>query len=182
MRSFGKYAKNYNGVKKARKERTSTEWDVRIDTTASDADQIVENLRSTSGDIAYALVSGIEEPDVVEYGSKDNHVHICLVFHEPKHRHQALSYCRGLIKKGEEYAVPRNRKFTYAGWYMHHTKWGWKLPEEPSVRYEAGTLPKDSEDAETYAKILTMYKKFGHTDGLDKAHEDSLKEKFNIMT
>lgn len=177
MRSYGKYAKQYTGIKKERKERSSTEWDIRIDCTAPVADTIVETLKRGGPAINYVLVSGIEQPDNanIGWGSSELHVHIALVSEYPLRRDQALALCRGLLKVGEEYAVPRNRKFTYAGWYLHHTKIDWKVVSEPVIRYEYGTLPEDPSDDETKVKVQTMFKKFG---GGESKHEEKNALKF----
>ena len=140
------------------------EWDVRIDTTPQQAEEIVNNLKEIGELLEYALVSGIEEPDDVSYGSNNRHVHIALIFKYGLQRYQVLQHCRGNIPFSDEYAVPRNQRYTYAGWYLHHSKWGAKIPTESSIRYEFGILPEDPFDEETKDKVKRMYSKFGTED------------------
>ena len=170
MRSYAPYDKtkkgHFNGKKKERKERTSDEWDVRIDCDKTYADEICTNLRNAEGMLVYALVSGLEQPDAADqsYGSRQIHCHIALIFKYHLRRDQVLAVCRGLVKKTEEYCTPRNKKFTYAGWYMHHAKLDWKLVKEPPVRLEIGVLPEDDSTEYNLASIKRLYKKFGCDD------------------
>ena len=183
MRSYAPYDKtkkgHFNGKKKERKERTSDEWDVRIDCDKTYAEEICTNLRNAEGMLVYALVSGIEKSDTEQhvpshlpeprggsstYGSANNHVHIALIFKYHLRRDQVLAVCRGLFKKTDEYCTPRNKKFTYAGWYMHHAKLDWKLVNEPPVRMEIGVLPEDDSTEYNLASIKRLYKKFGCDD------------------
>ena len=149
------------GEKKAARERHSTEWDVRIDCDSDYADKIVQHLKDGDHLLDYALVSGLEQPDTASYGSKDIHAHLAIVLKYAMRRDQVLALCRGPIKKTDEYCVPRNRKFTYAGWYLHHTKLDWKLCIEPPFRYEAGVLPTDEINEDNKKKVQLMLKKFG---------------------
>lgn len=172
------YAKNYkvNNASKpyvSRKEyrtRESTEWDVRVDcvngiTPATIRDQMQMRL----SDIVYGLIGGLERPDSTtltdgSIGSKEDHVHVALVFLAPVCRATALKMCRE-TKVGDEYATPRNKRFTYAGWLAHHTKVAFKVdPEAPKVFYEYGTLPMDSYDEETCWKVVKILKKFATPD------------------
>ena len=182
------YAKNYkvNNASKpyvSRKEyrtRESTEWDVRVDcvngiTPATIRDQMQMRLP----DIVYGLIGGLESPDGVnpQYTapngevvsltggtvSKQEHVHIALVFLTPVCRATALKMCRE-AKLGDEYATPRNKKFTYAGWLAHHTKTTSKVDPESTLFYEHGTLPMDSYDEDTCWKVVKILKKFATPD------------------
>lgn len=169
VRTYAPYSskkqRSQAGDKTKYRERTSDEWDVRIDCDPAYADEIVNNLRNAANLLKYCLVSGIEMPDSETInGAKERHVHIALVFHYNLRRDQALATCRGLTKKTDEYACPRNRKFTYAGWYMHHTKLDQKVVLEKAIRYEAGVLPEDPVNDDTKKAILKMYKKFGCDD------------------
>ncbi len=181
MRSYAPYDRKKQGSdagkKKERKVRSSTEWDIRIDVTTEYADEIVDRLRGGVGPATYVLVSGIEQPDNadVTWGSRGLHVHIALVSEYPLRRDQALALIRGPTPKTEEYAVPRNTKYTYAGWYLHHTKIDWKLVKEKTIRYEYGILPNDPTDEVTKKKIQTIFKKFGRD---EPAHEELNKQKF----
>lgn len=167
--------RDQSGHKKVVRERTSNEWDIRIDADNMYLEEIISNLKTQEDILTYALVSGLEQPDTASYGSKDIHTHLALVFKYNLRRDQVLAICRGNIKKTDEYAVPRNRKFTYAGWYMHHTKLDWKLVVEPAFRYEHGVLPADEQDDETKKKVQLMFKKFG---GDDDGHAVANKCKF----
>lgn len=181
VRSYAPYDKTKAPGKrvtaKERKERQSNEWDVRIDVTPAYADEIQANLEKAKEMIDYCLVSGIEKADseVLTTGSKENHIHIAIIFKYALRKDQVLATCRGLIRKTDEYCVPRNKKFTYAGWYIHHTKIDWKLVLEPTVRLEFGVLPQDDDNEYNRTSILRLFKKFGMD---DTVHSDLLKIRF----
>lgn len=167
VRSFAPYDRTKQssqaGKKKQRTERSSEEWDIRIDCEAPYAQIIQDKLFHSKDLINYCLVSGIEKADneVLNNGSKENHIHIALITKYVMRRDQVLALCRGLVKCTEEYAVPRNKKFTYAGWYMHHTKGDSKLVQEPSMRLEFGVLPEDEDNEYNRTSILRLFSKFG---------------------
>lgn len=155
---------------KQRAERLAREWDIRIDVNLflSPRD-IQDSLQLELPGLDYALIGGVEVPDthgnIVAGASLQDHVHIALVFKEPVNRERALRACRP-TKLTDEYAVPRNRKFTYAGWLAHHTKATFKLdPNMPTIFYEHGTLPEDDiTDEKVCWSVLKILKKFGTKD------------------
>lgn len=169
------YAKNYkvNGASKpyvSRKEyrtRESTEWDVRVDCVGGVTPETIRSqMQVRLPELVYGLIGGLERPDSTtltdgSIGSKEDHVHVALVFLVPVCRATALKMCRE-TKVGDEYATPRNRKFTYAGWLAHHTKVAFKVNPESTLVYEYGTLPMDSYDEETCWRVLKILKKFGN--------------------
>ena len=179
------YAKNYkvNGASKpyvSRKEyrtRESTEWDVRVDCVHGITPETIRSqMQVRLPELVYGLIGGMENPDVglltaptfqgtnpqfSPTGSRENHVHVALVFLVPVCRATALKMCRE-TKVGDEYATPRNRKFTYAGWLAHHTKAAFKVDPESTLFYEYGTLPMDSYEEETCWRVLKILKKFGN--------------------
>ena len=133
MRTYGK---NYKIkarsapyiTEKERRERTATEWDIHIDVNDEITPATIrDNLLLDIHGLDYALVSGIEIPDVngLVRASLQDHVHIALIFKDAVNRERALRACRP-TKLTDEYAVPRNQKYTYAGWLAHHAKAGWK--------------------------------------------------------
>lgn len=181
MRTYGK---NWVFAAKAsnqqRASRCDTEWDIRLDISEElPVSDIINRLKDADGDIAFALVSGVERPDVQrehqgcategsqweplknKYGSTGDHVHVCLVLYIPKQRSDVLKMVRGPRKLGEEYAAPRNRKFAYAGWVIHHAKPSYKLDGEPDIKYERGTLPMDPFTSEWALKIKGILAKWG---------------------
>ena len=186
MRSYGKNYK-VNGASKpyvSRKEyrtRESTEWDVRVDCVNGITPETIRSqMQVRLSELVYGLIGGLERPDtgnwqgtafdpatnptVNQHASKEDHVHVALVFLAPVCRATALKMCRE-TKLGDEYATPRNKKFTYAGWLAHHTKLAFKVdPEAPKVFYEYGTLPMDSYDEETCWKVVKILKKFATPD------------------
>lgn len=179
MRTYGKNYK-VNGASKpyvtAKEYRTreSTEWDVRVDCVNGITPETIRNqMQVRLPELIYGLIGGLENPDSglkippalsTNPGSTENHVHIALVFLRPVCRATALKMCRE-SKLGDEYATPRNRKFTYAGWLAHHTKLAWKVdPDAPKVFFEYGTLPMDSYDEETCWKVVKILKKFATPD------------------
>lgn len=177
MRSYGKNykvngaSKPYTSAKEYR-TRESTEWDVRVDcVNGITPTTIRDQMQLRVADIVYGLIGGLERADAIEGWenatnpmSKENHVHVALVFPVPVCRATALKMCRE-SKVGDEYATPRNKRFTYAGWLAHHTKLAFKVdPEAPKVFYEYGTLPMDSYDEETCWKVVKILKKFATPD------------------
>lgn len=185
MRSYGKNYK-INGASKpyvSRQEyrtRESTEWDVRVDCVNGITPETIRaTMQLRIADVVYALIGGLENADTKMstetnvHGSaihttggsvsKEQHVHIALVFLSPVCRATALKLCRE-TKLGDEYATPRNRKFTYAGWLAHHTKLAFKVDPESTLFYEFGTLPMDSYDEQTCWNVAKILKKFGNPD------------------
>lgn len=185
MRTYGKSYK-VNGAAKpyvSRKEyatRESTEWDVRVDcVNGITPDTVRAAMQLREEDLVYGLIGGMELPDPsgtamssvngdipLKLGatlSSQQHVHVALVFLRPVVRATALKMCRE-SKLGDEYATPRNRKFTYAGWLAHHTKAAFKVNPESTLFYEYGTLPMDAYDEATCWKVLKILKKFGTPD------------------
>lgn len=169
------YAKNYkvNGASKpyvSRKEyrtRESTEWDVRVDCVNGITPETIRSqMQVRLPELVYGLIGGLERPDSTTLtdsaiGSREDHVHVALVFLVPVCRATALKMCRE-TKVGDEYATPRNRKFTYAGWLAHHTKVAFKVDPESTLFYEYGTLPMDAYDEETCWRVLKILKKFAN--------------------
>lgn len=194
MRSYGKnrsFMFKKSASYKQRTVRYATEWDIRVDITEElTPEVIVKNLKSIDNDWSYCLVSGVEFADTLrnkdgpinQHGSKDNHVHVCLVLHVPCQRGDALKMVRGLRKLSDEYAAPRNSKFSYAGWVIHHSKPGFKLSGQPDTVYESGDLPMDPFTTEWAVKIESMLKRWGspRTFSRFKAYTDILK-KHKIM-
>lgn len=185
MRTYGKNYK-VNGASKpyvsAKEYRTreSTEWDVRVDcVNGITPDTIRATMQLREEDLVYGLIGGMELPDPsgtamssvngdipLKLGatlSSQQHVHVALVFLRPVVRATALKMCRE-SKLGDEYATPRNRKFTYAGWLAHHTKLAFKVDPESTLFYEYGTLPMDAYDEQTCWAVLKILKKFGNPD------------------
>lgn len=173
MRSYGKnfiYKKTVNY--KQRQERLATEWDVRVDVNeALTANDVVNNLQVHQDELLFGLVSGVENPDEPGHskpgwrndsgsGSNELHVHVCIVLHAPLKRIDVLKLVRGPRKLGDEYCAPRNPKFTYAGWVIHHAKPGFKLDGEPLVRIELGTLPMDPFTTDSAVAIVRLLKKW----------------------
>nr|WPR18724.1 MAG: hypothetical protein [Chemarfal virus 270] len=177
MRSYGKYsaAKPRTGERKRYAERQSNEWDVRLDVTQESLTKVKSTLNANRLIFKYCLVSGIEHPDPVAFrydnmtngskhiknGSEQNHVHLALITNFIMKREQLLQFVRGLTPLGEEYACPRNKKYTYAGWWMHHTKTDTKLIPAEQVELEYGDLPLDDVNHVTSKEVLRMYNKYG---------------------
>ena len=163
------YAKNWAFKKtvtyKQRQERLDTEWDIRVDVCdALTKQNIINYIKESLDDIQYVLVSGIERPDNDDAGtnkSNGNHLHIALILYTPMQRNMVLKLVRGPRKLTDEYAAPRNRRYTYGGWILHHTKPNWKLDGEPLLSYEYGTSPMDPLTVECALRIKAMIKKFG---------------------
>ena len=194
MRTYGK---NWRWKKiatyKQRQNRVATEWDVRLDVCAElPVEDIVNRVKESLDGFLYVLVSGVEHPDIQpthgcstkeqlgpwnngknQYGSAGDHVHLCVVLLEPKQRQDVLRMLRGPRKMSDEYCTPRNPKFTYAGWVIHHSKSDWKIDGEPDVRFEHGTLPLDPITTDTAVEIKRILDKFG---------SDVMKRRFKAYT
>lgn len=172
MRTYGKsFAYKKTISYRQRQERLATEWDIRIDITSDLSPQIlVENLKNCKDAWTFALVSGVELPDT-DFNNKDNrpngsgseqrHVHLCLVLLLPHKRADVLRMVRGPRKLGDEYATPRNPKFTYAGWVIHHAKPSYKVEGEQDIIYECGDLPMDAFTTDNALAVERMLKKWG---------------------
>lgn len=185
MRTYGKNykingaSKPYTSAKEYR-TRESTEWDVRVDcVNGITPDTIRTTMQLREQDLVYGLIGGMELPDPagtamssvdgdipLKLGatlSSQQHVHVALVFLRPVVRATALKMCRE-TKLGDEYATPRNKRFTYAGWLAHHTKAAFKVDPNVTLIYEYGTLPMDSYDEQTCWAVLKILKKFATPD------------------
>lgn len=158
-------------------KREATEWDVRVDVNALLTPEIViSNIKERLDELSYILVSGVERPDLdsstrafgnqkpAPGASSENHVHLCVVLLKPGKRGDVLQLIRGARKLGDEYCAPRNSRFTYAGWIIHHGKPVFKIDGEPLIRFESGTLPLDPFTEEVGVKIQGLLKKWGTPD------------------
>lgn len=182
MRTYGQHPLHLGGKRRAsgtqRTElystREATEWDVRVDINELlTADAVVENIKQHLDELQYVLCSGVERPDLASstaaFGngkpaptaSNENHVHLCIVLQRPRKRGDVLQLVRGTRKMGDEYCAPRNARFAYAGWVIHHGKPKYKIEGEPLIRYEYGTLPMDAFTEEVANKIKGLLKKWG---------------------
>lgn len=188
MRTYGKqFVYKKSATFQERANRAATEWDVRLDVSETlTARQIVDNVKAAGTDVSYAFVSGVERPDQHHtdstnlYGqqiwktngsvSHEHHVHIAIIVESPVNRATILKLLRGPRKLTDEYAVPRNPKFTYAGWIVHHNKPQYKLEGEPTCHYESGDLPMDPYTTDSAAKVERMLKKWG-TDAMRQRFE-----------
>jgi hypothetical protein len=194
MRTYGKnFAYKKTVTFQQRQSRCATEWDIRIDVSdALTAENVINFIKENINDVQYVLVSGVEAPDIQptqgcatktqvgpwngganQHGSKELHVHVALVVQVPKNRTEVLRMVRGPRKMGDEYAAPRNNKFSYAGWIIHHAKPGYKREGEPGIRYENGDLPMDPYTTEWALKIDSILRKWG---------SDAMKQRFSGYT
>lgn len=177
MRTYG-YKYSTNGGKRATgwqrtelySKREATEWDIRLDVNdLLTPDVIISNIKERLDELQYVLVSGVEHPDKINalekqgstHGSTENHVHLCVVLFKALKRGDVLQLVRGQRKLGDEYCAPRNPRFAYAGWVIHHGKPGFKIDDEPLIRFEFGTLPMDPFTEDIANKIKSLLKKWG---------------------
>lgn len=174
MRTYGKnWTFKKTASYKQRQVRLATEWDIRLDVgNELPVEEVIDNLKKIKDDVLFMACSGVERPDKhvspngergkpIPSGSESEHVHVCLVLLEPKTRPDVLALLRGKRKRLDEYAAPRNAKFSYAGWLIHHAKPDYKIPGEPPLRLEHGTLPMDPLTIEWAIKIDAILKKWG---------------------
>lgn len=189
MRTYGYLHSTNGGKRKTGRERTelyskreATEWDVRLDVNeVLTPEVIINNIKERLNELQYVLVSGVEHADKMDalaaqgstHGSSENHVHLCVVLFKPSKRGDVLQLLRGQRKLGDEYCAPRNAKFTYAGWIIHHAKPTFKIDDEPDIRYEFGTLPMDPFTEDAANKIKLLLRKWGTPE---------LKERFKSYT
>ena len=162
MRTYGKNWKN-NTPSSARDRaiRTDVEWDVRIDITdAFTLDDLMKNVGTILPDTDYIFISGVERPGSRKYDSKQNHVHIAVIFITPRKRFDVLKAFMGYADKTDQYAVPRNRRWTYAGWIIHHMKTQEKV-DGVSIHFEKGVLPLDPFTEKTAKEVKNRLKAFG---------------------
>lgn len=167
---------------KTRNDREATEWDVRLDVNDQlTVQDVINNIKQEEASFLYSLVSGVERADnagIVDGragASSENHIHLAIIMLSPSKRQDVLQLLRGKRKLGDEYCVPRNQKFTYAGWVAHHAKIDWKLEGEPGIRYEAGVLPMDAYNPDVAANVVKMVNKFG-----DEAMKERFKQYYDI--
>lgn len=174
MRSYGKhYQYKSPATLKQRHDRLATEWDVRLDVgILLTPEDIINNIQQQRTGITYVYVSGIEVPDKLEvlkgmgvkHGSSEEHVHIALIYEVPQRRADVLKLLRGPHKVNDEYCTPRNNKFPYAGWIIHHGKPAYKVEGQPNCLYEYGTLPLDPFTTDWAVRIKSMLKRYGSSD------------------
>lgn len=192
MRTYGYKHSTDGGKRKTGWERTelyskreATEWDVRVDVNALlTSEVVISNIKERLDDLSYVFVSGVEAPDgplgtyqapqngqparlpkyTTPTRSEENHLHLCVVLLKPGKRGDVLQLIRGSRKLGDEYCAPRNSKFSYAGWIIHHGKPLFKIDGEPLIRFESGTLPLDPFTEEVGVKIQGLLKKWGTPD------------------
>lgn len=182
MRTYGKnYKAHPSTVERPTrvdyKNRESTEWDIRLDlVNGLTAAKVLEHAVAHKDKFTYCLIGAEEHPDFVKAlipasagsvkpGSEEIHVHVALVLKKLTNKGDVLQLLRGprSMGPGSEYAVPRNPKFTYAGWIAHHTKLFTKLNADgPFKLIEFGDLPMDAYDEDTCWKVIRMIKKFGN--------------------
>lgn len=151
------------------KNREATEWDVRIDlVNGMTSSKIFDRLVNFKDKFDYVLLGAEERPDDAGAGkhlSTEDHVHIAVIMKKMSKREEVLDLMRGprSLGPGKEYCVPRNPKFSYAGWVMHHTKKQYKInPDGPLQLYEHGDLPMDAYDEKTCWAVIRMINKFGN--------------------
>lgn len=190
MRTYGKnfkaHPKTVERVSYAEyKNREATEWDVRLDLiNGFSSAKCLEHAVAHKEKLKYCFIGGEEIPDtgvrvipnpgfktISGNTSEEIHIHVAIIMAKPCKREDVLQLLRGprSIGKGNEYCVPRNPKYTYAGWIAHHSKLDFKVCEKQLKLYEYGDLPMDSYDEETCWKVIKMIKKFGN---------DEMKERF----
>lgn len=181
MRNYGQQPIHLGGKRRATghqrtelySKREATEWDIRLDVNeVLTAEVVINNIKERLDELCYVLVSGVERPDNINalanqgstHGSTEHHVHLCVVLHKPLKRGDVLQLVRGTRKLGDEYCAPRNPRFSYAGWIIHHGKPGYKIDDEPLIRFEWGTLPMDPFTEDAASKIKSLLNKWGTPD------------------
>ncbi len=179
MKTYGKRSAPYN--KKSYQERRanaeSTEWDIRIDIDEEQGltpdalinDFVIPNIEK----FEYVAIGNVERPDPNggkaradgEKISEEDHVHVAVVLHTPLVREEVMKLLRGpknWTGPNGEYCVPRNKKYPYVGWVVHHAKSDWKKNGEGGLAFEHGLLPKDdSKDVKKVMQVCRMIEKFG---------------------
>nr|QTE03564.1 MAG: replication-associated protein [Syrmaticus reevesii CRESS-DNA-virus sp.] len=173
MRTYGNYKNSKSGG--ARKviyaNRESCQWDLRFDTATIDMEDMLMHVRNNLQFTTYVLIGGKEfgshpifiPGQVSTHLEPTEHVHCALIVKTPIKRWQALKIFRD-NKLDDEYCVPRNEKFTFLGWRLHHIKDDTKI-DDTRIIFEHGTLPMDRIDEHNIKEIKRMLAKFpGPTD------------------
>lgn len=166
MRSYGSrqdYTTENRLTTTEYKNRKANAWDIRFDTANIDIDAYVESVKKHIKKILYLLVSGKEfgsNPLMGKPGAfyESEHVHIAFISYDPMTRTEVLEWFRPK-KETQEYCTPRNAKFTYLGWRIHHVKDETKITDK-RILYESGTLPMDRINEKNANEIRRMLNKF----------------------
>lgn len=141
MRTF-KYASKTRFPNSYYNCRMSCEWDINVQVSEQwPTSKVIEALQECSDFLVYGLVGG------VEFSTRDdNHVHIALIFRFEVSKRDVLSYLKN--PPGQKYAAPRNKKWPYCGWKIHHCKTETKVESESDkhILWEMGKLPVDSDE------------------------------------
>lgn len=192
MRTFGTYKNSSSGGARAKNyaARESTQWDLRFDTATIDVNNLIMEARNHLDDALYILIGAKEfgshpifHPGGLPASHFDptEHVHCALITKKPVKRWEALKFFRE-TKIDDEYCVPRNEKFTFLGWRLHHIKDDTKIGDE-RILFEYGTLPMDKINEHNIKEIKRMLAKFpGPTDPrytpyLELASEEGIKRR-----
>lgn len=141
MRTF-KYASKQRFPNSYYNTRLSREWDINLQINQQQTvPAITTKLQELTDQLVYGLVGGLE------FSSRDDHhVHIALVFTHEVSKKDVLKYLGNPV--GQKYASPRNQKWPYCGWKVHHCKKESKVESDETkhILWEWGQLPADSEE------------------------------------
>jgi len=149
--------------------RDDTQWDIRLDTADIDINMFIQELKTHKDKLLYALVGAKEygmNPSngfVPNSAYESEHVHVAIVTYNKMKRNEVMRLFREHKLSGE-YCVPRNQKFTYAGWKIHHIKDETKIGED-RILWEYGTLPMDVMTPGVAKSIKAMIHKYPSTEG-----------------
>lgn len=145
-----------------RERRADTQWDVSLHITHQQTTtHIIDTLLSHLEHFTYILVGGIERNSTIDSEdttSQSDHVHIALILRKEAIRKTVIGMCTEL-KHGKIYCTPRNRNFTYTGWFIHHTKIQTKVYDE-HVLFVHGTLPDDELTTSNRIQVKRMLQKY----------------------
>lgn len=127
--------------------RTSTEWDFSVVVNDDKTRELLLERASAlaaSGDIEYLLIGGVEQqPNSAVKEAQSKHIHGGVIFSKPVSRstvvQRLVSECEGV------YCTPRNPRYLYITWKIHHCKEETKVDPTELLLFEFGKLPSDNE-------------------------------------
>lgn len=158
--------------------RKATEVDVRVTFHVDEADvqataeAFVTYVREAiEAQLVYGMFGNVELGASTWKSVPDPkfHIHGALVFAEPVKLWTMKAAFKQFPGMVDVYVVPRNTKFPYKSWIMHHNKLETKVGSNVPL-WTTGKLPSDDGTADTLRQIIRMGRKFG----FDVSHEQAM--------
>lgn len=167
--------RDQTGLREHYRQRTSKEWDISFNMPIdflTMPDTLIATInvyiQDNPGVVSYALIGGIEvgTNDRSTTTKDEHHVHCALVITKEMTKEHALRVFQlpevHDHNKHKRYAVPRDNKWSYVGWRLHHTKTDTKIDQSRSVLYEYGTLPTDLDTPDIKKQVYLANRKWNN--------------------